>query len=238
MPVGADAEAESPWRLAVVEDHLLQRVQTVAILDRQPGLQVVFQGETFPNFLRWLQRTRTTERPHLLVLDLMVERGPSVDPDQVRHLVQGGLRVLVVSALSSPPLVRKILRAGVAGIVSKRDSEADLVGAVWTVLGRERWMTRELDVVLSGAEARPRLSEQEERAMVLYAGGATLDEVAASLGIRRDTAKTYLTRVKQKYALVGRPIRSKVDFARVAVVDGYVDPVSLEGVDSRPSSLA
>lgn len=232
MPAGTASDRSSPWRVAIVEDHLLQRIQTVAILSSQPGLQVVFEDETLPRFLQWLETASASERPHLLVLDLLVERGPNVEPDQVRRLVKSGMVVLVFSALSSPPLVRRVLRAGAAGVVGKRDAAADLVGAVWTVLGRGRWMSRELDAIVAPESSRPNLSDQEERALVLYASGSTLDEVAENLGVRRDTAKTYLNRVKAKYAASGRPVRSKVDLARVAMADGYLDPASLRGVDS------
>jgi DNA-binding NarL/FixJ family response regulator len=203
----------------------------VALLGEQTGLRVVFEAETLPDFLAWLTTAPPTDRPHLLVLDLVVDRGPSVEPDDVRRLVQDGLGILVVSALSSPPLVRRVLRAGVAGVVGKRDPESDLVGAAWTVLGKGRWMTPDLQAVVNPNDGRPGLSDQEERALVLYGSGSTLDAVASALGVKRDTAKTYLDRVKAKYAAAGRPVRSKVDFARVAIADGYVDrrPVAIAG---------
>lgn len=221
------------WRVAIVEDHLLQRQRTQEILDRQTGMRVVRTDDSLPDFLAWLQGSSPVERPHLLVLDLVVDRGDSVDPQVVRGLVNAGLRVLVLSAMASPPLVREIVRAGVGGIVGKRDSEEDLVAAAWTVLGRGQWMTQELAGVIASDERRPALSDQEERALVLYASGLTLNAVASALGVKRDTAKTYLDRVKLKYADAGRPIRSKVDLSRVAVLDGYLD-LEEPGVGSAP----
>jgi DNA-binding NarL/FixJ family response regulator len=211
------------WRVAVVEDHLLQRRGLVAIFGQQHGLRVIFEGETLPEFLTWLGRTPAAERPHLLVLDLLVDRGPSAEPDAVRRLVNDGIKVLVVSALTSPPLVRRVLRAGVTGVVGKRDSAEDVVAAAWTVIGRGRWMTTELAQVILHDEGRPVLSDQEERALVLYSTGKTLDQVATVLGVKRATAKTYLDRVKAKYASAGRPVRTKVDLARTALADGYLD---------------
>lgn len=211
------------WRVAIVEDHLLQRQRTEEILNSQSGMRVVHTADSMPDFLRWLEASTPAERPHLLVLDLVVDRGESVDPAVVRALVNAGLRVLVLSAMASPPLVREIVRSGVGGIVGKRDSEEDIVAAAWTVLGRGQWMTQELAGVIASDERRPTLSDQEERALVLYASGLTLDAVASALGVKRDTAKTYLDRVKTKYADAGRPVRSKVDLSRVAVLDGYLD---------------
>lgn len=219
-----DVAGADYWRVAIVEDHLLQRQRTQEVLDAQNGMRVVYCAESLPEFLRWLESASPAQRPHLLVLDLIVDRGDSADPQVVRRLVNAGLRVLVLSAMASPPLVREILKSGVGGVVGKRDSEEDLVAAAWTVLGRGQWMTQELAAVIAGDAQRPVLSDQEERALVLYASGLTLDAVAEVLGVKRDTAKTYLDRVKAKYAAAGRTVRSKVDLNRVAVSDGYLDP--------------
>lgn len=214
------------WRLAIVEDHLLQRRRTEELIHAQRGMQVVWSGETLPEFLSWTEQAPANRRPHLLVLDLLVERGPSVDPDVVRALTRSGLKVVVLSAMASPELVRKILRAGVGGVVGKRDAEEDIVGAIWTVLGKGQWLTPELASVIAGDADRPRLSDQEERALVLYASGLTLDGVAEALGVKKDTAKKYLSRVKAKYAGAGRPVSTKLDLNAVAQQDGYLDPPS------------
>jgi len=212
------------WRVAVVEDHRLQRMRTEQLLNDQGGLSVVHATETLPELMAWMRSTTVRTRPHLVVLDLVVDRGPDVRADQVADLVRSGLRVLILSALTSTGLVRDVIRAGVHGVVSKRDSEADVIAAVWAVLGRRRWVTDELARVLADGPARPRLSDQEERAMVLYASGLTVEAVAAAIGVKPGTAKKYLERVKRKYAEAGRPVRSKLDMSREAWRDGLIDP--------------
>lgn len=220
---------ESGWRIAVVEDHLLQRRRTEDLVRSQSAFRLVHSCETLPEHLAWLDGRRRAQWPHLLVLDLVVERGDDVDPGAVRSLIGSGVRVLVLSALGSPPLVREVLRAGVHGVAGKRDAEADVVSAIWSVLGGRSWMTPELADVLHGRDGNPNLSEQEERALVLYASGLTLDAVAAHLGVTRNTAKTYLDRVRAKYRAVGRDVRSKVDLSRAAIADGFLDVGPDEG---------
>lgn len=219
------------WRIAIVEDHLLQRRRTAEVLGAQAGIRVVRGDPDLPSFMTWF-RESDDPLPHLVVLDLLVERGPSVDPDDVRTLLRAGVRVLVVSAMASPSLTRAVLRSGVNGIVGKRDSEEDLVAALWTVLGRRQWMSPEVAAVIAGDENRPRLSDQEEQALILYASGMTLAAVAEALNVRPDTAKKYLARAKAKYQEVGRPVSSKVDLYRAAVQDGLIDDAPVDGVGS------
>lgn len=210
------------WRIALVEDHLLQRRRTEELVESEPAFRVVHSCETLAEHVTWLRTQGVEQRPHLLILDLVVDRGDDADPELVEGLVHAGIRVLVLSAMASPPLVRRMIRAGASGVVGKRDSEADIMAAIWSVLGRRKWMTPELAAVIAADEQRPKLSAQEERALVLYASGLTLDAVAASLGVKRDTARTYLDRVRDKYTAAGRTVRSKADLTRVAVTDGYL----------------
>lgn len=219
MPHG---EGPRKVRVAVVEDHLLQRARTVELLDSAGDLVVVASVETLPELFRWLRETPRPEWPQLVVLDLMVDRGESADPALIERLTKV-MSVLVLSALASPPLVRAVLRAGVAGVVGKRDSESAILGAVHSVLDNESWLTPDLASVIASDPERPKLSIQEERAMVLYASGLTLDAVAAAIGVKPHTAKKYLARVKAKYAGVGRPVYTKIDIARAAREDGFFE---------------
>lgn len=150
------------WRVAIVEDHLLQRLRTEELIEHESGLKVVHACETLPDLLTWLATTNVRTRPHVVILDLVVDRGPDASADMVETLIAAGIRVLVLSALGSATLVRDVMRVGVHGIVSKRDTEADVVNAVWSVLRRRRWITSELGAALASRESRPPLSDQEE----------------------------------------------------------------------------
>ena len=219
-----DQNDVSLCRVAIVEDHMLQRVRTEELLRGDGSFDIVFSGESAPEFVTWVQSAPAEQRPHLLVLDLMVDRRPSVDVELVERLLAAGLRILVFSALASPVLVRRIVRAGVTGVVGKRDSEADILAAAKACATGESWVSTELAAVIAGDSGRPQLSIQEERSLVLYASGLTLDQVGAAMNISRETAKQYLDRIKKKYSSNGVEVRTKLDFGRIAWADGYLDP--------------
>lgn len=227
-PTGGRAEAPVPRgrevAIALVEDHVLQRAGAQQVLRGHGGYRVCFSGESLPDFDAWLAAAPPEERPVLLILDLVVERRASASPSRIEALVKSGMKVLVLSAMGAPALVRRMLQVGVAGVVGKRDSEADVLAAVETVLAGGTWMTSELAAVIAGEAERPALSMQEERALVLYVSGLSVEEVGRAMNIGRETAKQYLDRVKRKYAAAGVPVRTKLDFGRIAWADGYVNP--------------
>jgi DNA-directed RNA polymerase specialized sigma24 family protein len=72
------------------------------------------------------------------------------------------------------------------------------------------------------AAERPRLSAGEQEALRLYIAGRSVDEVAQEMSVQFETAKTYLRRVREKYARVQRPASRKVDLMRRAAEDGYL----------------
>jgi DNA-binding CsgD family transcriptional regulator len=66
------------------------------------------------------------------------------------------------------------------------------------------------------------LSPQELRALALYVSGLPLKSVARQMGVQYETAKSYLDRVRAKYAQVGREARTKVELRNRAVEDGHL----------------
>lgn len=220
---GQDDATRYRFRVAVVEDHLLQRRATEEVVASDPGLHLVWSGPTVGAFRAWLHEQDTRPTPHLVLLDLLVDRGPRVTNRDLKELTRRGMRVVLFSALSVPHVVQEAMQAGVHGVVSKRDSEDDLRTAIWSALNGRSWLTSELPQVLAADGSPPELSIQERHALVLYASGRTLNEVAAEMNVRPNTVKKYLTRVKNKYAASGRPAHSKLDLYLVAKEHGYLE---------------
>ena len=84
----------------------------------------------------------------------------------------------------------------------------------------------EVDRLLTTAEAAanaPDEPEAQAAALRLYATGYSTTEVATHMNVQYETAKTYLRRVREKYARVGRPASKKADLIRRAAEDGYLE---------------
>ena len=89
-----------------------------------------------------------------------------------------------------------------------------------------------LDVVLSVPVQpvemrRPQLSPRQREVLVAYsAGNDLLDVVARGLGMKAETFKTHLSRIRIKYDEVGRPAPTRRDLYVRAVQDGLLPPPS------------
>jgi DNA-binding NarL/FixJ family response regulator len=152
------------------------------------------------------------------VLDLRLKDGS--DPaGNVTRLRRAGLRVLVVSVWDDPRPICDTLAAGAAGYLTKDHDLAALGAAIRDVAAGGTFCSPEAAFALLRNPSQPHLSSQERAVLHAYASGMTLKAAARQLGIRPDTAKTYLERVKTKYLHAGRPAYTKLDLAERARED-------------------
>lgn len=202
-------------RIAVVDDHTLVRESLVRSM-RDVGHVVTSAGA--------LAELPDEPKIDLVLLDLDLGAAGLVGEQEVTRLTDRGVRLLIVSALGSPRHVRRVLRAGAVGVVSKMDSTSELVAAVEAALRGELWMSRMWAQALAVDDDadRPTLSDQELQALRLYACGLKLDSVARRMGVAPSTAKQYIDRVREKYARAGHPARTKAELYGVAVQDGFI----------------
>ncbi|WP_204008966.1 helix-turn-helix transcriptional regulator [Virgisporangium aurantiacum] len=157
----------------------------------------------------------------LVLLDLVLRDGS--DPvDNVRRLIAADHRVLVLSVWSRPHEIAAAFAAGASGYVTKDHDLATLASVIRTAAGGETVYTPPLAMAFleDPRPDRPRLSTREREILLAYASGMTLTTAARHVGVRPDTAKTYLDRVKAKYLERGRPTYTKLDLADRVREDG------------------
>ena len=126
----------------------------------------------------------------------------------------------------SPEVRERAMKAGVADFLSKTLPMRDVMDAARKVMGIDprHSLLRDWRPLPAGAvaQSRPKLSAGETEALSLYASGLSTNQVAEQMGVQYETAKTYLRRVREKYAKVNRPASKKAELIRRAAEDGYL----------------
>lgn len=77
-------------------------------------------------------------------------------------------------------------------------------------------------VVPTGPKSRVELSAREQEILVAWLKTDSKTAVAKELYLTASTVRTYLQRIREKYARVGRPARTKAALAARAIQDGYI----------------
>lgn len=157
----------------------------------------------------------------VVLLDVALADGSDIE-DNVARLRDRSYPVLLYTQEGRQGPIARAFRAGAAGLVGKHEDLSVLADAIRTVVAGDCHLTPEWAAVVE-AEALPKLAPREAEAVTLYATGLPLKSVARRMSISPETVREYLDRARRKYAEVGRPIETKVDYLRRAVEDGYLD---------------
>ena len=127
--------------------------------------------------------------------------------------------LVVVHADPDGPLLEALEDTGVI-VVPLTDSALGVAESIAGTRSRPRRRIR--PSAADGAERRPRLSSGERRALAHYVQGLTTVQVAAEMGVGYETAKTFLRRVRAKYAAVDRPAGKRSELITRAEQDGIL----------------
>ncbi|HEY1616907.1 MAG TPA: sigma factor-like helix-turn-helix DNA-binding protein [Streptosporangiaceae bacterium] len=149
----------------------------------------------------------------------------------VRGLAARGYRVLAIGSVRAPAAMAGAFAAGARGCLARERGLADLAAAVRRVAADALIPPDGADGIRSGqavpgdtAAGIPALSAREREVLLAYVSGMTLETAARHVGVRPDTARTYLRRVKAKYQAAGRPAWTKTDLARRVWEEGWGGP--------------
>jgi len=201
-------------RVAVIDDDRMLLDGLDSWLGRAADLRLVGAFATVDALMCAGTGSPGPDAIDVVVLDLMLRDGS--DPtDNVARLVRCGLHVLIISVWPDLERVAATFGAGASGYLTKDHDLGAFSAAVRTVAEGGTAYSPELALAClrDRRPDRPALSAQERSVLVAYASGMTLGAAARHAGVRPETARTYLDRVKAKYEAMGRPTRTKLELA-------------------------
>jgi len=185
-------------KILIVEDHALVReamAQSLAHL--QPGLSCV-EASSADQALAWLEADDDID---LAVIDLMLPdmNGFSLLAVLAKRFPE--VPAVVVSAIDDEASVRRAIKAGASGYVSKASSGQVLLQAVQVVLDggvhlpESRPATQPAKRVNMSATERYGLTAAQGRVLELLAAGKSNREIAELLGVSEGTVKVHMTAI-------------------------------------------
>ncbi len=217
-----EAQAARRVRLAILDDHeLLLDSLATWIATHALDFELVLTAPT------WFELVQSDQFPtDLVLLDFQLQEPVSIEA-RVRTCRAAGAKVIVLTSLDTLDARDRAFDAGASAFLSKTMPLDEVMETARRVMGMESTGTpvRDWRPLPRGAQhpARPKLSTSEKEALALYATGYSMSEVASQMHVQYETAKTYLRRVREKYARAGRPASTKADLTRRAAEDGYLN---------------
>ena len=220
-PIPAEAQAASDdeavrIRIVLADDHRIVRRGLRLILEGEPDLEVIAEAGDAESARRYV----LGHHPAVLILDLNMPGGSSLDAIPVIRAESPGTQIVVLTMQDGPDYAREALASGAIGYVLKEAADTELVEAVRRAAAGEGYLKPGLGARVAAAPTRPpdNLSQRELEVLRLIALGHTNAEIAGQLYLSVRTVETHRSHIQQKLRL-----DSRSELVRYALGRGLVD---------------
>jgi len=213
----ADRGSAAAIRIVLADDHPVVRRGLRLVLEDEADFEVVAEAGDVEKARRYVRG----HHPSVLVLDLNMPGGSSLEAIPTIVAEFPATRIVVLTMQQEPAFAREALAAGAVGYVLKQAADGELVEAVRLAAAGESYLNPSLGArVAAEPPAGPpdNLSERELEVLRLIALGHTNTEIGVQLFISVRTVETHRAHISQKLLL-----SSRAEFVRYALDRGLVD---------------
>jgi two-component system response regulator NreC len=184
-PALTDTDAPSDGRsirVVLADDHASMRRSLRLLLENEEGVEVIAEAGDLSSVVRHVHG----HQPHVLVLDLGMRNGSSIETiGRLRERVRD-TEIVVLTMDEDPVLAQRSLSAGAVGFVLKDRADTELPEAVRAAARRAQYISSRVAAHLRALQrslTEDKLSAREIEVLRLIALGRTGAEIARKLHI-------------------------------------------------------
>jgi two-component system nitrate/nitrite response regulator NarL len=183
-------------------------------LEKDPLMKVAGQASSTAEALSLLKSARAT----MVLLDVDLGAGRGLDFVEAARQKGFDGKILVVTAGVSDQEAVQLIQAGVAGIMHKHHSSAELRDVIRKVAGGERWLEQEYltplfrSVDRTVLASRPKLTERDLAVLRAIFQGLSNKDIAVRLNITEGAVKASIQVLFEKLGS-----RTRAQLVRVAL---------------------
>jgi len=214
MPEASDATGAGTdarrIRVVIADDHSVVRRGLRQLLENEGDFEIVAEAADTTSARRYVRG----HHPDVLVLDLNMPEGLSLDAVPDIRAECPATQIVVLTMQDEPAYARQALAAGALGYVLKEAADAELVEAVRRAAAGEPYLNPRLGARVAAEPPGPPggLSEREVEVLRMVALGHTNAEVAEQLFLSVRTVETHRAHIQQKLR-----IGSRAELVRYAI---------------------
>lgn len=203
VDTGLAPSAPSPIRVVLADDHALMRRSLRLLLDTEEGVEVIAEASDLASAVRHVHG----HQPHVLVLDLSMPNGSSIETVHELRERAPDTQVVVLTMEDSPVFAQRALAAGALGFVLKEFADTELPPAVRTAARGEEYIGPRVAARLAALNRSltdDQLTPREVEVLRLIALGHTGVEIASKLHLSPRTVESHRARIHNRLGLATR----------------------------------
>lgn len=186
-----------PILVVLADDHAVVRRSLRLLLDGEEDVKVIAEAADLSTVIRHVHG----HVPHVLVLDLQMPNGSSIETIRRLREQVPGTEIVVLTMERSPLFAQQALGAGAVGFVLKDRADSELPRAVRNAATGDEFVSPHVSAGLDAlrrAVTGDGLSPRETEILRLIALGHTSAEIAAKLHLSRRTVETHRAHIHRK----------------------------------------
>lgn len=195
-------------RVLIVDDHAIVREGQRALIDTEPGMEVV--GEAKDGF-EAVELAHSLQ-PDVILIDLFMPRKDGIEAIEEIKANNSEARILVLTSFAEDEKVYSAIKAGAMGYLLKDSSPEEILTGIRQVHQGEMSMhpsianklMSELQRSSNLPQTEDPLTEREIEVLKLVAQGLPNKEIAEKLVISERTVRTHVTNILGKLHLANR----------------------------------
>jgi two-component system NarL family response regulator len=191
---------QNPIRLMVVDDHPAFRMGLTALISNQPDMKVVAETGSGREALEMFRKSS----PNIVLMDLRLPGLSGVSAITMLHREFKQCRTIVITTYDCDEDIYRAYQAGAQACLLKDSSAGEIIGTIRRVHTGEKYIPPAMMDRLKERRRREELTDRELEVLRCLAKGRNNREIAASLFISEDTAKTHLKNVFAKLGVEDR----------------------------------
>ncbi|VAW10554.1 Two-component transcriptional response regulator, LuxR family [hydrothermal vent metagenome] len=182
--------------LIIADDHKMFVDGLLSILKEAPELSITLTAKNGAQVVKYLGINGVDDL-HLLITDLTMPEMDGVELNKIVKEKYPSLKTLVVSMHIDGDMIDKLIRNNVDGYVPKNAEKDELLTAIRTIIGGEKYFSAEIKRAYTDAmfenkkKEEVSLTNREKEVLKLIAEENTTQEIADILFLSKHTIESY-----------------------------------------------
>lgn len=185
---------KSRIRVLSVDGHPVIREGIVAVINRQPDMQVVAQASNEHEAVECFVR----HRPDITLMESRLPDTNGIDAVIALRTHFPDARIIILSAFDCDGLIQRALAAGARSYLLKTMPSQEVIEVIRRVHAGRKFVPLEVAALLAEHLGDERLTDRELAALRLVMAGDCNRDIAETLSISIETVKVHLKHILQK----------------------------------------
>ena len=209
-------------RIVLADDHQMFRQALRAMLENEPGIEVVGEASDGIELLRVAQASL----PDVVCIDVGMPNLNGIEATRRLLALHPAIKVIGLSAYNDRDFILDMLKAGASGYVTKNEAGDELLRAIKAVRLNRKYLCPDIADVVMGAmintqeikSGAVRLGARERQVLQLVAEGMTSMQIAESIHLSPSTIEVHRRNIMRKLNL-----HSVAELTKYAIRNGLTN---------------